>query len=197
MHILCLNPDINQDSYDKNKTKRCYFCDSKQINYESYYENMILNTCFLCHMTINYQKDHLFYGFLAKSNLSQIEIIKKTWEHYNKTETIPFASDIDPNVKLVKLNPYVYSQIKNNDIKNIKLFFTSRITEIIEDDYDAVFNPSKKLNKNYEEYYNLPQYYFSEDMDDLIRNRISRLKDNHKTLYNNKEQFEKKLSLLS
>jgi hypothetical protein len=96
---LCINCDL---TYKELQNGICVFCDIVKIN----------------------KKDYLFHCVIGETKLSQLEIIKKTYEFFMKNDNIPFPYEIDNNVNILKVNPYLYRI--NNDIKT-KIFFTNCI----------------------------------------------------------------------
>ena len=131
----------------------------------------------MCHCVINYQKDYIFYGFLGKTEMTQLEIIKATWKAYNKKGTIPLSREIDPEVQLVKIPIYLFSQFTHKfQFPDYCLFFTSKIEDIIKDDFDNVFNPATGKKVDFLKYLDVPLYELTEKEDNKIKEQIKRIK---------------------
>lgn len=95
---------------------KCINCD---LNYKELYEEL----CVFCNIVKENKKENVFDIIIGFSNLTQLEIINKTYEFFLKTDKIPYPNEIDPKVVTIKINPYVYRK-KN---KECKIFFTNTI----------------------------------------------------------------------
>jgi hypothetical protein len=73
---------------------------------------------------------NIIIGF---TDVSQKDIIKKTYEYFQKYDSIPKPTDIFPEVDIIKVNPYIFREfIKTNKLNSIlsntiKIFFTNCI----------------------------------------------------------------------
>lgn len=81
--------------------------------------------CDFCDIVYNLKKKHTYKFIICYSNLEQIDIIRKTYEYFMKNDKIPIPNEIDPNSKIISVNPYIFKKnIKNNDFK---IFYTNAI----------------------------------------------------------------------
>lgn len=95
---------------------KCINCD---LNYKELYEEL----CVFCNIIKDNKKENVFDIIIGDSNLTQLEIINKTYDFFIKTDRIPYPNEIDPYVTTLRMNPYIYRQ-KN---KGCKIFFTNTI----------------------------------------------------------------------
>jgi len=137
----------------------CRYCGGYYSKYLicSYLENAKCHDvcCRMCYLIT-----HLNYGFfneikLYYSELSQIDIIKKTVEYIIKNNSVPPPTDIDPNVNSLKISVLEFINILNSyteypdAFKNYKFFFGSKMN----------------LDFIYENYCNMFTYDNEEDVD--------------------------------
>ena len=178
MYITYISPTIDIKEYPQKNSKECYFCQSNNQLFPSYYDNNIIDTCYLCNIIINYKKEYIFYGFLGYTEMTQLEIIKKTWEIYNKEGNIPLPIEIDPDVKLVKIPIYLFSQFFDKyKFPYYCLFFTNKIENIMEDEITAAFNPSSGNKINILKYLDIPENKLSEKENKKVEKQISYIKE--------------------
>lgn len=99
------------------------------INCKLNYKDLNNKLCVFCDICESNNKNYIFNILIGTSNLSQIEIIKRTYEYFNKYDKIPMPSEIDNNSQIFKINPYIFREfIKTNLILiNYKIFFTNCI----------------------------------------------------------------------
>ena len=107
-----------------------FVCDNCNLKYASINNNK----CVFCNIVTHTKKSDIYNFIICRSDLSQNEIINKTYEFFNKNDKIPEPSDIDIHVTIIKTNPYLFikNMISNLFIKNIitseyKIFFTNCI----------------------------------------------------------------------
>lgn len=149
------NIDINDNDYKPNTTK-CYFCNNTKKLYKTYYNEKFVDACFLCNMIVNYKKEYLFFASIGKTNMTQIDIINKTWKLYEKNKTIPLPKEIDDKVEFVKIPVYIYSEFKEIDKKDdYVLFFTNKVDKFISEEFDNcenIFGNGKKVKNDFLSY---------------------------------------------
>lgn len=108
------------------------------------YKEIVSDKCVFCNIVENNIKNDVFNIVIGATELKQIDIINKTYEFFKKNNRIPYPNEIDPNVVIIKCNPYVYrkenKQIKQ--IKQIKIFFTNCV------DYNKIKTPKFPLKFN-------------------------------------------------
>lgn len=177
MYITHLSPDIDFDKYPKENSKGCNFCESKNCPYVSLHNNKIIDTCFMCHCVINHQKDYVFYGFLGRTEMTQLEIIKATWKEFNKKGKIPLPQEIDPEVRLVKIPVYFFSQFTQKpQFSDYCFFFTSKVEDMLRDEFDNVFNPATGRKIDFLKYWDIPRYELTEEENNKIEEQMKRIK---------------------
>ena len=96
---VCINCDLN---YKELQNGLCIFCDIIKYN----------------------KKDYLFHCVICDTKLTQLEIINKTYEFFMKNDRIPYPYEIDTNITICRVNPYIY---RNNNNIEIKIFFKNCI----------------------------------------------------------------------
>lgn len=126
-------PDIDiQYRLDK-KTKVCTNCSNKmRILYN--YEGLPIKLCELCNIIHRYSPHTMHKGIICKTELSQLEIINKTYEFLKKKKRIPRIIEIDQDAMIIDYAfPDLLDTMKtcsNNQRKEFskfKLFFTDMI----------------------------------------------------------------------
>jgi hypothetical protein len=177
MNLTYLSPETDVNDYDKQITQKCFFCNSEYNAYLSVYNNNAINTCFLCHCVINYNKDYNLFGFIAKSKMTQNEIIISTWDYYNKNNSIPLPQEIDKNCQRIEISTYLFSKFTNkNNFENYRLFFTSKVENVMKDNFDLIFNPATGKQVKFLNYFDIPIYKFSEEEIKNINIQILKIK---------------------
>jgi len=97
------------------------------INCMLKYADITNKYCEFCNIIKNTEKQDIYKIIICKSDLEQIDIIKKTYEYFMKNDKIPSPSDIDNNAIIINVNPYLFTKnIYNNDYK---IFFTNCINK--------------------------------------------------------------------
>ena len=104
---------------------------------------------------------HTYSYIVCHSNISQMDIIKKTREMIHKYNRVPLPNEIDTQVKIVKFNPYEFIQISKltNYFVNFKIFFTDdlNIRQI------KTFRIFDKIIKNKKDFELISTYSFNCD----------------------------------
>jgi hypothetical protein len=95
----------------------------KCINCDLNYKELNSNLCVFCEIIKENKKQNLFDIIIGFSKLTQLEIIKKTYEFFIKNDRIPYPNEIDMDVSTLRTNPYTYREIN----KDYKIFFTNTI----------------------------------------------------------------------
>lgn len=98
-----------------------FVCDNCNLKYATINNKK----CIFCNIVTDTKKSDIYNIIICRSDLSQNEIINKTYEFFMKNDKIPEPSDIDLNVKLIKINPYLF--VKNIISNKYKIFFTNCI----------------------------------------------------------------------
>jgi hypothetical protein len=206
MH-LSLTPilNIDIDNAEKEITKKCYFCESKINLQATYYNNKIISACFLCHIVVNYSKEYIYYSVLCYTKLTQLEIIKKTWDFFVTKGYVPKPIEIDPNVKIVKIakiSTYIFANFKNKQMfSDYCLFFTNKVENMLTDETDDVFGATKKKTKiDILEYFDIPEHIFTDKEKESIEKEISDIKNNNYEIMiqreeNLKERYSKHITI--
>lgn len=119
------------------------------------YKEIIDNKCVFCNIIHKNNKYDVFNIVIGITNLSQIDIINKTYEFFMKNNRIPYPNEIDDKVKILNVNPYIYrkdnSKFNNCQLNNNCLFFTNCIdyNKIKTPRFPLKFNPQQQLNLKY------------------------------------------------
>lgn len=87
------------------------------------YHKLNRQLCDFCDIVYNLKKIDMYKFVICRSELDQIDIIKKTYEHFMKTDTIPVPSDIDEKSIIISVNPYIFKTYVVD--VNYKIFFTN------------------------------------------------------------------------
>jgi len=150
-----------EENYEEcldDETPKCSSCDSLcNKKYKTYLYNTkkIIHTCRYCNIALNFKKEYLIYVILVKTDLSQLDIIKKTNKYFDKNKTIIMPLDLDKNMKRININIYRYLL---NGNKEYSIVFTHRVFE----DNDClvggknIFGKAKKIRKYDLSYYDMP-----------------------------------------
>lgn len=124
-----LSPDSDECEKKQNKDKTCFCCGSKCKFYNTKLNNdkLILKTCYLCHIILNFSKYQMGKIFIIHTEKSQEEINKFINENFQKNNKIPTPKTFDEKCKFVKLSVFNYSLNPQNYDKNFKLYATDEI----------------------------------------------------------------------
>jgi len=95
----------------------------KCINCNLNHKELNDELCVFCNIVKENKKQNLFDIIIGFSNLTQLEIINKTYELFLKTDRICYPNEIDSDVTTLRINPYIYRQTN----KDYKIFFTNTI----------------------------------------------------------------------
>ena len=96
----------------------CENCDLKYVSINN-------KKCVFCNIITDTKKSDMYNFIICKSDLTQLDIINKTYEYFIENDKIPEPKDIDIHAKLIKINPNLF---KKNIISNeYKIFFTNCI----------------------------------------------------------------------
>jgi hypothetical protein len=193
MH-LTLEPKIDIDNAEKENTNKCHFCESKINLQATYYDNKIINTCFLCHIVVNYQKEYIYHCVLCNTKLSQLEIIKNTWEFFYKKGYVPRPNELDQNAKLIKIPAYIFANFTDKDkFSDYHVFFTNKVENMLTDETDDVFGVNKKKVKiDILEYFDISEHVMCDEEQERAEKEIIRIRDNNYNIMVEKEENLKK-----
>lgn len=178
---ITLTPEIDIDNTPEDFAKKCYFCESK-INLQlTYHDDKIINSCPLCHIVVNYCKEYIYHSILCHTKLSQLEIIKKTWEFYNSKGYVPKPTEIDPNTKIIKIPTFIFANFRDKKyFQNFCVFFTNKIENMLTDDIDDIFTPSKdKKIMDILDYFDIPEYIFTDEEREKKDGEINNVRNNN------------------
>jgi hypothetical protein len=154
MQISVVQPIENIDNIPNKQKNKCFFCDSKVKLQPTYYNKEIISCCFLCHITNNFDKEYVYHVYLCNSELSQLDIIKKTWEFYKKNGYTPLSKNIDDQATIIRIPIYFFGQFTNkNEFPNYKLFFTNKVQDMLIEEEDDIFETAQNIKK-----YNVMDY---------------------------------------
>jgi len=136
----------NYDDIEFIQNEYCYLCGvDRNVNFDTYLNNLCVKTCLLCNVVANFKIYHIGKTMLCYSSLSQLDIIRKTTEYYNKNKSIPLPKEIDNNVKFVNITTIAFAQFisslqsfEKTKLNNYVYFFTGEIDNLIP-------KPPKKL----------------------------------------------------
>ena len=81
--------------------------------------------CEFCNIIKNNNKLNIYKFVICQTELTQIEIIQKTYDYFNISKCIPSPNQIDNNCKIIKVNPYLFRESIQSD--KYKIFFTNCI----------------------------------------------------------------------
>jgi hypothetical protein len=146
-------------------------CKSCNLNYISLYNDL----CVFCNIINNNNKFDTMNTMIGFTNISQNEIIKKTYEYFQEHDIIPKPLDIIQDVKILKVNPYIFREFVNNS----KLFFTNCIdlNKIKQKRFPLKYN-IQKLDINY-----LQNQIELKDYDINVFNLYKKFKDEYYLKY--------------
>ena len=168
--------EVENDGCEDCKSDKCYFCDFDDTLTDTHYEDKLINVCYLCNILINNKKEYVNMCVLGHSEkLSQKEIVKKSREYYFENGSIPFPEQLDPDVKMVNLPVYIYSQFEDK-FNNFCVFFTANVQEHIENEITMAFKVSKRKNPIMK-YYNFPDYIFTNEELKIVEKEKDKIKN--------------------
>jgi hypothetical protein len=130
----------------------CKYCNQNVL--------LINDSCILCDIVHNFKKEYTFSCLLGNSKLSQKKIIEKTREFYNSHNRIPLPTELDPDVEIVNLSVYFFSQFQRKDYQ---IFFTKGVEKHMELAVSRVFKDKPKNKYTIEDYYSIDNIYEFED----------------------------------
>lgn len=181
--IISIVPQIeNIDNLENNQQNKCHFCESKINLQPTIYKDTIINCCFLCHITVNFDKDYIYHCLLCHSELSQKNIISKTWEFYNKNGYVPLPQEIDEHAKIIKIPVHLFAQFnkKKSKFHNYKFFFTNKVQNMLLDETDDVFEKVPNIKKyDLLQYFKIDAYQIPDDEKNNINKQINKINTNN------------------
>lgn len=116
----------------KGPTTHCVHCGGvyKNPSYCRYIDEKFYHCCQLCNIITEFKPIDTHMVLICKSDLLQLDIIKKTVTYVAKYKMVPKILDIDPHATLTKIKPVKFFKLRDaNDekITDHKVFFTSDI----------------------------------------------------------------------
>jgi hypothetical protein len=114
----------------------CFNC---KLTYPKYFKINDKSYCYFCKLIYFLDQSDVFCINIGYSILNQDDIVKKTKDILIKENRIPSHKEVDPNSKLVLVNPYIFKNIiklmtqqEQICFSNVKIFFTDDLdTEYI------------------------------------------------------------------
>lgn len=149
--------------YIKPKSGICGICSSKCYSaFTTYIKNEKISTrsCYLCHLTINFNKYHSNKLFLIESTKTQLEINKFILDYYSNYKEIPSPLKIDKFCKIIN-NLNLNNYFDNPELfKNIKIYFNPNVINYITDTTESFFSTQKnEKNSSLTNYSCVVQFY--------------------------------------
>ena len=137
----------------------CFNC---KLTYPKYFNINKKSYCYFCKLIYFLEQSDIFSINIGYSMLNQDEIVKKTKEILIKENRIASHKEIDPNSKLVLVNPFIFKNCinlmtQNEQIcfSNVKIFFTESLnTEYIK--IKRLIDKPKPIKKTYEVFNKIP-----------------------------------------
>jgi hypothetical protein len=134
----------------------CLNCFNCKLIYPKYFNINKKTYCYFCKLIYFLEQSDIFSINIGYSILNQDEIVKKTKEILIKENRIPSHKEIDPNSKLVLVNPFILkntiklmSQNEQICFSNVKVFFTENMdTESVR--IRRLIDKPTSLKKSYE-----------------------------------------------
>ena len=131
----------------------CFNC---KLTYPKYFNINKKSYCYFCKLIYFLDQSDVFSINIGYSMLNQDEIVKKTKDILINENRIPSHKDIDPNSKLVLVNPFIFknvinlmSQHEQICFSNVKIFFTEDMdTEYIK--IKRLIDKPRSVKKSYE-----------------------------------------------
>jgi hypothetical protein len=106
----------------------CFNC---KLTYPKYFNINKKSYCYFCKLIYFIEQSDVFSINIGYSTMNQDEIVKKTKEVLINENRICSHKEIDPNSKLVLVNPYIFKNVINLMTQseqicfsNVKIFFT-------------------------------------------------------------------------
>ena len=125
------------------------------------YNYVVDNLCIMCQSITEPTHQHTYSYIVCHSNISQIDIIKRTRDFVCKHNRVPLPNEIDTLVKIIKTNPYEFVKISKltDYFKNFKIFFTDDLNiKLIK-----TFRIFDKIIKNKKDFELISTYSFNCD----------------------------------
>jgi hypothetical protein len=161
---LKLTNDDDIDNYGRKCNTECYFCGyDVTVDTYIYTKKLIVRTCILCRTIYNFSNGDMGNVIVCKSELSQIDIIKKTHQYLKKTNKIIFPLDIDLTIKIVRISPIKYAKNKGN--YNFVFCFTGEMEAYFKPSINYFMKQSKIPEKTYFDYDSIPVHQIDIDID--------------------------------
>jgi len=191
-------PDSTENfSYHKNISQsNCSFCSGVYTKlFNVYINKKIYKGCIFCSKITNYKNTDVYDVIICKSDMDQLDIIKKTVDCFFNNDSIPIPTEIDKDAKIVNITVRNFIKAVNNDDKNIlnnlKIFFTKNIntSNIVQQN---MFFGDGKINKSFDDYYSIPIIDLSEKQKKIFE--ISKKEDRDK-ISNIVKQYEQRFIL--
>jgi hypothetical protein len=129
----------------------CFNC---ELTYPKYFKINNKNYCYFCKLIYFIEQSDIYSVNIGYSTFNQNEIIKKTKGILSTENRIPHHSEIDPNSKILLVNPYIFINVLNMMnysekicFSNIRIFFTDDIN-IDNIKIQRLINTNKSIKKS-------------------------------------------------
>jgi hypothetical protein len=140
---VCMDIDISNidfDEYNSVESEGCYFCgvDKHIVNAYVHSKKLIVNACVFCNMIVNFKRYNMGKIMLCNTSMTQLQVIRKTHELFNKNKLTPLPTLIDPKVKHIHISPMIYAKfiqsldnLDKTKFNKFVFFFTSEVDKMI------------------------------------------------------------------
>lgn len=204
--LKILNSDDDYDNYEEEDLEYCPFCGVKLNSSYTVYlkkEKIKTTSCYMCKIINNNSKSYIQELIVCKTKLSQLDIIRKTFEFYKNNNRIPYITEIDENAKLVPINAFVFAQIikkkkYNKKLKGLCLFFTGNIIEsLLRNKSYSMFGGSRPQILKYDsDFFDIEKYELTKKEQKIINKYNKKIEKEKKyTLNNIRKNIDKQIKL--
>ena len=203
--IINLDTDIDFDDYQfEDNGNSCYLCGcSNNVIYDTfiYKKSIRVKTCNFCNIITNFKRCHIGKVVLCHSLLSQKDIVIKTTKFVQTNNTIPFPTELDPNVQLINMSCFEFALMlsmnlkteKKEDFTKFVFFLTQENTNILKHKEKNMFSskPKKESVPYNIDCFDLPVYVFTKsELNAIEYMRLYISKNDHKSMKSNKEKID-------
>lgn len=152
------NIDCCDYEYNCPNTNTCFLCGCDcKVLYTTYLHDKKIKTesCYLCHIVVNFKRYHMGKMILVKSKKAQCDINKETMEYFNETENIIDPLKLDKSALLIQIKLYDFTELNNKKLfKNCVVFFTDNVIDHLVSKQHNFFIKAKPKQKKQNISYN-------------------------------------------
>lgn len=161
-----------------------FTCSICNLSYVNTYENK----CIFCNIINKNKKQDIMNIIICQSKLSQQDIIQKTYEYFHKNDKIPKPIEIDSDIKIIEVNPYIFREFVDKEFINSKLNnnILNQKYKILNQKYKIFFTNCIDLNKIKTKRF--PLKYNMQKLNVYLDNQIN-LKDLDIDVFNSYNKF--------